>query len=266
MDVCKINFSESDKLVDASNYLLWAYHVETIFKLLNLWETVSPPSVSVNLNPDLDLDEPPPAGVVVQEQPPPPEDDADVNVVEPAQVVIAPERPAALTASAVKKAKEKSMAILIYTVHRSILPLIKSIGENPAKVWSRLKTCFQSRAEQQKMDLMHDLQDIKMVAGTTVEQFLLLIDSIVQQLAAMDELVTDRQLVHIVLKGLPSNSPHWVSFKATFGTIMLNDKTLTLADLETQLQALRQIYKMLKLPSRRKQILPLLLSLSSNRP
>lgn len=41
-DVTKISFSYSEKLVGASNYMIWAFLVEQILCEKGLWEVVKP--------------------------------------------------------------------------------------------------------------------------------------------------------------------------------------------------------------------------------
>lgn len=41
-DVTKITFSDSDKLVGAHNYTVWAFHVEQILREKDLWYIVDP--------------------------------------------------------------------------------------------------------------------------------------------------------------------------------------------------------------------------------
>lgn len=46
MDLTKINFHESDKLVGHKNYLVWAFKVEQIFIRENVWDVINPSAAS----------------------------------------------------------------------------------------------------------------------------------------------------------------------------------------------------------------------------
>lgn len=132
---------------------------------------------------------------------------------------------------------EKCLNIYSFTVTTTLIPSIRRMGSDPAEVWTKLKKRFESAAEQRKMDLREELNNLKMDEGMTVEQFLMKLDLIVIQLADIDEDVDDKALIHVVLKGLPSS---WSAFKSTFGTLMAHSgtgTTLTFSDLEMQLQA-----------------------------
>jgi hypothetical protein len=60
-----------------------------------------------------------------------------------------------------------------------------------------------------------------MTEGSTVEAYLEKFDFIVAQLAHIDKLISDKHLIHIVLKALPAL---WAPFKSTFGTLLEYDK------------------------------------------
>lgn len=45
MDLTKLNFHETDKLMGARNYLIWAFRVERIFRSYKPWDLRVPPQM-----------------------------------------------------------------------------------------------------------------------------------------------------------------------------------------------------------------------------
>jgi hypothetical protein len=83
--------------------------------------------------------------------------------------------------------------------------------------------------------LKKELNNLKMKEGTTTEGFLWSLDAIVMQLCDLDEVLTEKALIHIVLDALPAS---WSSFKSTFGTLVASPAiNLTFSHFKGQLQA-----------------------------
>jgi hypothetical protein len=225
MDLSKQNFHESDRLVGPSNYPIWAFKVERIFRNYNVWDIVCPTSgdtsesfVEVSKSSDVT-----------------PSSTSQDKGKSPAEATPSKTKSSAKEVTQSDKL-EKCLCIYSYTISSKLIATIKRMGvlKDPAQTWERLKTRFESSTTQRKLDLRKELRDLTMKEGMTVDQLLEQIDVVVTKLADIDETVSDAELIHLVLGSLP---PSWASFKSTFGTIMDANDKFTFYDLEQHLHS-----------------------------
>lgn len=221
MDLSKINFHESDKLVGHKNYLVWAFKVEQIFIREDVWDIIDPTTATLASSTTASMS-------TVSTS-------ASQTMATNSQSMA----PATVTATGTTPTvrfdlKRKQKCILIATVTNAIIPTVKRLKDDPALLWTRLRQKFLSAALQRKIDLRNELQNIRMKEGTSIEEHMLRIELLLSELADLDEEVEERILAQIVLSSLP---PTWHPFRSTFGTIMAKDPSFTFADLEENLHA-----------------------------
>ncbi|CAM6112547.1 unnamed protein product [Calypogeia fissa] len=208
IDMTKVSFSESDKLVGAPNYPLWAFLLEQILREKGLWDVVSPPKSTNGASSSQSGDS---SGTPL---PPPPDP--------------------SIAAAEIQKKKEKIIIIITMTVNRSIFPTVQRMRDDPAKLWVTLQKKFQPMALQRKLDLKTELTDLKMSEGPALEDYLKKLERIRMDLGNVGEEIPDKELIQIILRNLPIS---WSSFKTSFGVLYGKDETITVTDLEELLQA-----------------------------
>jgi hypothetical protein len=76
-------------------------------------------------------------------------------------------------------------------------------------MYDALKTMFESNNTNKALTLKHQLQNLKMTKANTIATFFMKISKIRDQLGAIGETITDRELVMITLNTLPR---HWKPF------------------------------------------------------
>jgi hypothetical protein len=76
-------------------------------------------------------------------------------------------------------------------------------------MFDALKKLFESNNTNRAIALKHQLQNVKMTKADTVATFFMKISEIRDQLGAIGEIISDRELVMLTLNGLPS---HWEPF------------------------------------------------------
>lgn len=213
----KISFSDSDKLIGAQNYTIWAFHVEQILREKDLWYVVDPSlnnsqistgsSVGGSSSTNSGSSSTGGTGVVT-----------------------------GTTATTVPNQKhlERVIIILTKTVTASIFPIVSRLRADPNKLWATLKKKFESSAIQRKLDLKTALIELRMFEGASVEEYLKKVDHHVMELASIGEEIPEKELIQIVLRSLPDS---WSSFKSVYGVMYSKDTQATFADLEEYLQA-----------------------------
>jgi hypothetical protein len=102
----------------------------------------------------------------------------------------------------------KARKLIIYSVRDHLLPRISTL-KTAYLMYDALKKMFESNNTNKALALKHQLQNIKMTKNDTVATFFMKISEIKDQLGAIGETITDRELVMITLNALPS---HWESF------------------------------------------------------
>jgi hypothetical protein len=102
----------------------------------------------------------------------------------------------------------KARKIIIYSVRDHLLPHISTL-KTTYLMYDVLKKMFESNNTNKALTLKHQLQNLKMTKDDTIATFFMKISEIRDQLGAIGETITDRELVMITLNALPS---HWEPF------------------------------------------------------
>lgn len=249
MDLKRFGFFETDRLQGSANYFRWSFTVENIFKGLKLWDIITgSSSLTTTFKAAADQGELEEEPVVVTSEGETSNDEELSKkkkqlVEESLTKTVAEAREAAkIVAIAEKYEERKQMCLHIFsaTVSPSILPVVKSMRNDPSGLWKRLRSKFESAALQRKLDLRNELMNIRMEEDTSIEEFIKVIDHFIMQLADVDEDIPDKELIHVVLRALPSK---WKPFKMTFGLLMASNPNLSFSDLEQWLSAEEQNQK-----------------------
>lgn len=232
MDLKRFGFFETDRLQGSANYFRWSFTIENIFKGLKLWDIITGTSsltttlkAAVN-NGELDEE---PVLVIAEGEP----SDVTKKAIEDrlTKTVAAAKEGSKIIEVAEKFEERKQMCLNIFstTVSPSILPVVKSMRDDPSGLWKRLRSKFESAALQRKLDLRNKLMNVHMDDDSSIEDFIKVIDHFIMQLADVDKHIPDRELMHVVLHALPSK---WKPFKMTFGLFMSSNPNLSFFDLE----------------------------------
>jgi hypothetical protein len=107
-----------------------------------------------------------------------------------------------------KKNDAKARKIIIFSVKDHLIPHISPM-KITKEMFDALKKLFESKNTNRVIALKHQLQNIKMTKADTVATFFMKIVEIRDQLGAIGEIISDRELVMLTLNGLPS---HWEPF------------------------------------------------------
>jgi hypothetical protein len=106
-----------------------------------------------------------------------------------------------------KKNDAKARKIIIYSVKDHLIAHIFSM-KSTKEMFDALNKLFESKNTNRAIALKHQLQNIKMTKANTVATFMKIVE-IRDQLGAIGEIISDRELVMLTLNGLPS---HWEPF------------------------------------------------------
>jgi hypothetical protein len=102
----------------------------------------------------------------------------------------------------------KARKIIIYSVRDHLLPHIANL-KTTYEMYDALKNMFESNNTLRALTLKNQLQHIKMTKDDTVATFFMNISEIRDQLGAIGETISDKELVLTTLNALPR---HWEPF------------------------------------------------------
>jgi hypothetical protein len=102
----------------------------------------------------------------------------------------------------------KARKIIIYLVRDHLLHPIYTL-KTTYEMYGAMKMMFESKNTNIALTLKHQLQNIKMMKSYTIDTVFMKISEIRDQLGAIGETITDRELVMITLNALPR---HWEPF------------------------------------------------------
>ena len=102
----------------------------------------------------------------------------------------------------------KARKIIIYLVRDHLLPRIANM-KTTYEMYEALKNMFESKNTLKALILKGQLQNIKMTEGDTIAIFFMNMSEIRDQLGAIREIISDRELVLTTLNNLPK---HWEPF------------------------------------------------------
>jgi hypothetical protein len=107
-----------------------------------------------------------------------------------------------------KEDNVKVRKIITYSIRDQILPRISKLKTN-YEMYEALKNMFESKNTLRSLALKGQLQNINMTKGDTVAIFFMKMSDIRDQLGAIREIISDRELVLTTLNALPK---HWEPF------------------------------------------------------
>jgi hypothetical protein len=95
-----------------------------------------------------------------------------------------------------------AMSIIVYSIKYHLIPYISHIGSSK-KMYDSLTNIFSVRNIGQVMSLKNELHDMKMNDDDNITSYFVRISQLRDQLQAIEEITSEKELVNIVLNGLP---------------------------------------------------------------
>jgi hypothetical protein len=107
-----------------------------------------------------------------------------------------------------------AMSIIVDSIKDHLIPYISHI-DSSNKMYDALTNLFSIRNIGQVMSLKNELCDMKMNDDDSIASYLVRISQLRDQLQAIEEIISEKELVNIVLNGLPKT---WDAFAASTNT------------------------------------------------
>jgi putative lipoic acid-binding regulatory protein len=107
-----------------------------------------------------------------------------------------------------------SMSIIVDSIKDHLIPYISHL-DSSKKMYHSLTNLFSVRNIGQVMSLKNELHDMKMNDDDNITSYLVRISQLRDQLQAIEEIISEKELVNIVLNGLPKT---WDAFSASMNT------------------------------------------------
>jgi hypothetical protein len=107
-----------------------------------------------------------------------------------------------------------AMSIIVDSVKDHLIPYISHL-DSSKKMYDALTNLFLVRNIGQVMSLKNELCDMKMNDDDTITSYFVRISQLRDQLQAIEEIILEKELVNIVLNGLPKT---WDAFDASMNT------------------------------------------------
>jgi hypothetical protein len=107
-----------------------------------------------------------------------------------------------------------SMSIIVDSVKDHLISYISHL-DSSKKMYDALTKLFSVRNIGQAMSLKNELCDMKMNNDDTITSYFVRISQLRDQLQAIEEIISEKELVNIVLNGLPKT---WDAFAASMNT------------------------------------------------
>lgn len=168
-DITKIAFADGDKLLGASNYMVWAFLLENILREKELWELVQPdilqpqPSTSSGTTAAPSTS----SGTTATSS-----STAPTTAAATSTTTIGQSTSSATTttqSSFTQKDKDRVIIIICKTVSSTIIPTVMRLRAAPDQLWISLKKRYKPAALQRRLDLKKALLDFKMNEGSSVQ-------------------------------------------------------------------------------------------------
>jgi hypothetical protein len=218
---------ESAKLKGPSNYTIWAFIVHTLLLRKKLSRHVDPITThgedsrasSSSLKEALSTT----SGATLFGGPPTPLDSGSrVKEKEPAEG-----GPQTISAdhTEFEDLCNKAMAIITMSVKDNILPQILRLLD-PRAIWIHLQSLYESGSTSKKLLLKQKLYNLRCSEKLPIIDHLKFIDTLIGQMANIDVIIPDSELVMIKLTSLPS------SWKVFFQMIVGRENLPSFAELE----------------------------------
>jgi hypothetical protein len=107
-----------------------------------------------------------------------------------------------------------AMSIIVDSIKDHLIPYISHL-DSSKKMYDALTNLFSVRSIGQVMSLKNELCDMKMNDDDIITSFFVKISQLRDQLQAIEEIISEKELVNIVLNGLPKT---WEAFAASMNT------------------------------------------------
>jgi hypothetical protein len=107
-----------------------------------------------------------------------------------------------------------AMSIIVDSIKDHLLPYISHL-DSSKKMYDALTNLFSVRNIGQVMSLKNELRDMKMNDDDNITSYFVRISQLRDQLQAIEEITSEKELVNIVLNGLPKT---WDAFAASMNT------------------------------------------------
>jgi hypothetical protein len=107
-----------------------------------------------------------------------------------------------------------SMSIIVDSIKYHLIPYISHL-DSSKKMYDALTNLFSVRNIGQVMSLKNELRDMKMNDDDNITSYFVRISQLRDQLQAIEEITSEKELVNIVLNGLPKT---WDAFATSMNT------------------------------------------------
>jgi hypothetical protein len=107
-----------------------------------------------------------------------------------------------------------AMSIIVESIKDHLIPYISHL-DSSKKMYDALTNLFSVKNIGQVMSLKNDLCDMKMKDDDSITSYFVRISQLRDQLQAIEEIISEKELVNIVLNGLPKT---WDAFAASMNT------------------------------------------------
>jgi putative lipoic acid-binding regulatory protein len=107
-----------------------------------------------------------------------------------------------------------AMSIVVDSIKDHLIPYISHL-DSSKKMYDALTNLFSVRNIGQVMSLKNELRDMKMNDDDIITSYFVRISQLRDQLQAIEEIISEKELVNKVLKGLPKT---WDAFAASMNT------------------------------------------------
>jgi hypothetical protein len=104
--------------------------------------------------------------------------------------------------------------IIVDSIKDHLIPYISHI-DSSKKMYDALTNLFLVNNIGQVISLKNELHDMKMNDDDNIESYLVRISQLRDQLQAIEEIISEKELVNIILNGLPKT---WDAFVASVNT------------------------------------------------
>jgi hypothetical protein len=107
-----------------------------------------------------------------------------------------------------------SMSIIVDSIKYHLIPYISHL-DSFKKMYDALTNLFSVRNIGQVMSPKNELRDMKMNDDDNIASYFVRISQLIYQLQDIEEIISEKELVNIVLNGLPKT---WDAFSTTMNT------------------------------------------------
>jgi putative lipoic acid-binding regulatory protein len=113
-----------------------------------------------------------------------------------------------------KGSDTNAINIIVDSIKDHLIPYISHL-DSSKKMYNALANLFSVKSIRQVMSLKNELRDMKMNDDDNITSYLVRISQLRDQLQAIEEIISEKELVNIVLNGLPKT---WDAFAARMNT------------------------------------------------